>query len=169
MFPLTCLNGDLSAQEKALEFMLFDLSACVSPDSWTPPVPGIAFAPVTFNLDFMANCPSDKSPIWREFDWQAQIPASSDIKFTVQTAALQSDLTKAPSVTLATATTSTDVPNWDVAIIDTTSGGAFKKVDPPLTSRTYLRVATTLDPTTDLKASPTLINWEVHYDCVFSQ
>ena len=169
MFPLTCLNGDLSGQEKALEFMLFDLSACVSPDSWTPPVPGIAFAPVTFNLDFMATCPSDKRPVWREFDWQSQVPSTADITFNVQTADLQSGLTSAKSVQLAKATSSTDLPNWDVAIIDTTSGGAFQKVDPPLISRTYLRVATTLNPTTDLKASPTLINWEVHYDCVYSQ
>ena len=149
--------------------MLFDLSACVSPDSWTPPVPGIQFAPVTFNLDFMANCPSDKRPIWREFDFQAQIPNSSTIVFVAQTADTASGLTAAQSAPLATATSSTDLPNWDVAIVDTTTSGAFQKVNPPIVSKNYLRVATTLTPTTDLKASPTLLNWEVHYDCVFSQ
>ena len=169
MFPLSCRNGDLSAQEKALEFMLFDLSACVSPDSWTPPVPGIAFAPVTFNLDFTAQCPSDQRPIWREFDWQSQIPNTSTIEFKIQTSDTQANISRARSVDLASSTTSTDVPNWDVAIIDTASGGAFQKVDPPLTSLPYLRIAATLNPTSDNKASPTMIAWEVHYDCVDSQ
>lgn len=149
--------------------MLFDLSACVSPDSWTPPEPGVSFGPVTFNLDFMANCPADQRPIWREFDWQAQIPSSADITFNVQTADLASGLTSAPSVLLAKATTSTALPNFDVAIIDTTGGGAFETVNPPLMSKQYLRVATTLDPTSDNKDSPTLINWEVHYDCEYDQ
>ena len=38
-FPDVCLGGPMTAQEKALTFMLFDLTACVTPDEEPPEVP----------------------------------------------------------------------------------------------------------------------------------
>jgi hypothetical protein len=165
MFPLTCRNGDLTGQEKALEFMLFDLSACVSPDSWTPPTPSTQYNPVTFNLDFSADCPKGTLPKWRQFLWQATIPNTADITFSVTTAEDVAGLETATQAPLAIAKTSSILPNFDTAFIDTETG-AFMTASPTLASLEKLRVIVTLNPTTDLKASPTLSSWRTTYDCL---
>jgi hypothetical protein len=165
MFPMACRNGDLTAQEKALEFMLFDLSACVSPDSWTPPVPSTQYNPVTFSLDFKADCAADMLPVWREFQWQAVIPSSANITFTAATAEDTTGLATATAVPLATAENDTVLPNWDTAFIDTTNG-AFYHVEPTVGSLRSLRIGVTLNPTTDRKGSPILSSWQVAYDCL---
>jgi hypothetical protein len=177
-FPAACRQGSLSAQEKALEFMFFDLTACVSPDNLPPPTPPNtppSYSPATFTEDFVASCPKGTGPIWREFDWQAQIPGGASIVFQAQSGDNAATLVPAAPLTLATATTSTDtgptMQNFDVALIDTgrNGSGAFNTANPQVPSRDLLRLMITLNPTADHLSAPMLVQWKVQYDCAPDQ
>jgi hypothetical protein len=186
-FPYECARGSLDQQEAALEFEFFDLSACVSADNLPPtmPPPGtpVTYNPVTFSVDFQSPCPpvTGTTVVWRELDWQAVIPPTASIVFTAQTAATTIDggiptYAGAEFVTLATATTTTaNLPTgWDAALIDVAgvdggTAGAFNTATPPVRSEADLHLTITLNPTSDLLASPTLLQWQVKSDCVATE
>jgi hypothetical protein len=146
--------------------MLFDLTACVSPDSWVPPAPTTVYSPVTFTQDFTSTCGKGQRPAWRQFDWQDSIPSTASIVFAAQTANTTAELATAQTVPVATDTASSALPAWDVALLDTTTGGVLRAASPAVISKSVLRMTITLNPTSDQKASPTLIQWKVQYDCV---
>lgn len=173
-FPAACENSPMTDQEKALEFMFFDLTACVNPDGVTPSTPSIKLEPVTFPLDFTSVCPIGTKVKWRELQFQSSFPSpvnGSSIVFSGQTtdAVIGStpDFSAATNVSLATSTTNTVLPNWDVVLLDTAPGGTgrFTTATPAVTSGKYLRVNVTMTPTSDKLLSPTLLGWKVVYDC----
>ncbi len=178
VFPGACAQGPLSPQESALEFMLLDLTACISPDNQAPPAPAqpvTTYSPVTFTEDFSATCPMGTHVVWRELDWQATVPSSASIVFSAQTVEPPADggapnYTGAQSVTLATATTSTMLPGWDAALIDASGidggqAGKFNTASPAVASKSDIRLTITLNPTADMMATPTLLQWQVKSDC----
>ncbi len=174
LFPQACLQTPMSDQEKALEFMFFDLTACVTPDQGTAGPPPVLLNPQTFPLDFVATCTkAGTSPRWREFDWQASFPSpasGSSIAFAAQTGAAGADAaTFVPATPLSLATTSTNspVPNYDISLLDTAPGGSghFTTATPAIVSQSALRIWVTMTPTSDQLSSPTLLAWKVQYDC----
>jgi hypothetical protein len=55
------------------------------------------------------------------------------------------------------------------AYIDTGTTGAFNMANPPIISRDALRLTVTLYPTSDGRAAPTLMGWQVKADCLPSE
>jgi hypothetical protein len=173
-FPQSCLQGDLLPQEKALEFMFFDLTACVSPDNLPPPKPvtNPNYSPATFVEDFTASCPAETQVAWRDFDWQASVPDGTSIDFSAQSGESLAALLPDVPVAIAHASSSTDTGidniNYDLAVLDAglTGNGAFNTASPRVLSKQFLRVSVTLNPSADKSKAPRLQHWKVQYDCV---
>ncbi len=170
-FPQACLQTPLSDQEKALEFMFFDLTACVTPDIYTPAPPGSPVVSQTFELDFPATtCPSGTHPRWTEFDYNVTIPtqgSGSSVSFSAQTGpALDAGSSFIPVPPLLIATVTTTAANG-FAFLDTSPGGTgkFTTAVPPIKSDVYLKVFVKMTPTADGLYSPTLVGWQAQYDC----
>ncbi|HEX7600073.1 MAG TPA: hypothetical protein VF316_00640, partial [Polyangiaceae bacterium] len=153
-FPSECPTGGLTAQEKAAEFLLFDLGSCLTP--LPPPQP--AYYPATFTRDYQGVCPASQVVLWRFFDWETVTPSNSNIVFTAQTASTQGLLpTAVPVVNLGTASG---------APITTWTGTDVSVALSPKKSAAWLRVTITLNPSSDALNAPVLTAWRQQYDCV---
>jgi hypothetical protein len=183
-FPSNCptQGSALLQQEDAAEYLLFDLSGCVSGS----PLPGPPkYTPATFTRDFQGVCPTGYRVVWRNFYWEDYTPSDTNIAFTAWTADSEAQLgTQYPAAPLATASGPDNCPIADAAAVGPSCMSAFVGVgvDPKLVasgtpawgspaygSHSWLRVNMTLNPSTDLLSAPTLIAWQQTYDCLASE
>jgi hypothetical protein len=160
-FPGACnLATPLSGSEKALEYMLFDLSSCVG--AALPPPPPI-YTAATFTRDFVAQCSFGASVRWRGFEYTAAAPSDTNIVFSAQTADDAAGLTTATSYPISTANAVAPSSPVGGYVLDPDTGTGIL---PLKGSRKVLRISATFNPSTDGQSSPSLFNWTQKYDCV---
>ncbi|MBX3259325.1 MAG: hypothetical protein KF782_06510 [Labilithrix sp.] len=88
----------LTAEEKALAYQLFQLTACVGAPPAPPPTPPPPPTPSsqTFVRDYEGVCPSGHRVQWQLFQWQARVAAGASIEFRAATADDPASLPPAP-------------------------------------------------------------------------
>ncbi len=158
-FPANCTGAALDSGEKALEYMLFDLAACVGA---SPPAPAPVFTATAFTRDFYGECAPGTAPRWRLYNHSATIPGDSRIDFTARTAPTVAELATATSYPVRTATALAPNPTPPGVMIDADVGAT---VIPRKSSRSYLRITANFVPSSDGQSAPSMATWSQTYDC----
>jgi hypothetical protein len=128
------------------------------------PPPPFSYSDLVFTRDYVADCPSQKKPVWRFFDWQSVTPQDSDIKFYAGTATTSTGLPATmttPTVVYLGVAAGAPITTWTGADV-----GAALSASQQSPSLPYLRVFVDFQPTSDQTQGPTLTAWRQQYDCV---
>lgn len=153
---------DMTPQEKAFEFLIFNTTQCVG-DVAPPPVQARSLPSATFVRDYVANCRPGESVTWRHFSWKAVVPTDTSVVFHAQTAATADELDGAERVWIGTADRT--VSDWTSAT--ETVDSLLHAHEPEQPSRSHLRVTMQFNPTGGL--SPTLTEWRQVFDCTANE
>jgi|GEM_PF-565178 len=159
-----CLNA-MTAQEKALEYLFFDLASCVT-DATAPP-PSTTYSDAVFVRDYVATCPAQKQPRWTYFDYQGDFPGaipndptgtSMELRFVTATDQAALNAAAKPGTAMWTVKGKQTISTWTgVDVAPLLPGGA---------SQSYLRVFIDLKASTDRQSAPSLTAWRQNYTCV---
>jgi hypothetical protein len=169
-FPEVCkdVGTQLSEQEKAAEFLLFDLGGCANP---VPPPPVPPYFPAgSLTRDYEAVCPAGKFPKWRFLSWQTLMPSvdagpGASITFSAQVGPTLATLAPTPPVTLANVSVTTTPPGVWFGV-DLSNAATYPALQP---SRSNLRLTINFTPTTNNQGTPTLLGLQQTYDCADSE
>lgn len=176
-FPGACsLAAGLTEMEKALEFHIFQLTACQL--GGAPPPPSAPPLPTkVYTRDYQAVCNAGFRVKWAPFYWQGLFLGGSSINFSAATADTKAGLPAAPPVpappmTTAVATTAGSVlaPTWDCQGCQILPTPQPVSVDSQLLagtgtpSKEWLRIYMKFNPTGVV--TPVLTAWRQVYDCV---
>jgi hypothetical protein len=171
-FPAACNSNVLSPSEKALEYQLFNLTACLTPIPPPPPPLPVVY----FVRDYEGLCVTGTSVVWEFFQWQGLVPPSTSIVFRAATADLQSSLPAAPppalpaTVSAGSATTSTPITVPETWSSDGNTVAWHLANDPlPVPapaqkSKRWLRIYMQFNPVGQIP--PTLVKWRQMYSCL---
>lgn len=136
----------------------------------------------TYTRTYSASCPVGKAPIWQTFQWNASVPVNTSIEFTAQTAGdiLGAPGVYGPAVPIGTATYSntgtstpsqwvTDICSVDQHLRNLTTPVSCPGVNPPQTSRVWLKVSMTLYSDASQTVTPALYGWQQMFDCIANE
>jgi hypothetical protein len=133
--------------------------ACFNPTT-------IIYTPQTYTREFIGTCPSGTRAVWRFFQWQSTIPATTSVAFSAQTKQLVTDTyTPAVALGIGSATSTTPAATWahgPLTVDDTLIAAG-------LVSKAYLLVTMKFTPNAAGTATPALSAWQQNYDCVAAE
>jgi len=174
-FPTNCSLGfGLTPEEKALEYQLFQLTACQLGGATPPPPPPppTPLPVVTYERDYRGVCGVGERVKWGPFYWQAAIPAGTSVSIRAATADSIAALPPPPpapaptTAAVGVASTTVLAPAWDCNGCPSApvTVDSQLRTDTGTPSKEYLRVYMRFQPTASVP--PTMLQWRQVYDCV---
>jgi hypothetical protein len=126
----------------------------------------VNYNPATFTRDYEGVCAAPMGDLqWRFFEWQANLPAGTSIKFSAQTAATQAGLdTATPTVVVATASPPSTT-GWTSG--PQTVGDVLKAAG--VLQKRWLRITMLFNPSADKTKAPELTAWRQKFSCLYSE